>query len=82
MFKHLKDPDEIMIGYNSIGGCSTINHMHFQLFDVRHIGDKLYHENVSLQTLWMMDDNISFGKHSKDNMYNAFVIQLGRLKLS
>lgn len=35
LFKSFKDSTHALVGFNSIGGFSTINHLHYQLFDVR-----------------------------------------------
>jgi hypothetical protein len=35
LFKHFTAPGNALVGFNSIGGFSTINHLHYQLFDVR-----------------------------------------------
>jgi hypothetical protein len=35
LFKLFEEPDHALVGFNSIGGFSTINHLHYQLFDVR-----------------------------------------------
>ena len=35
LFKLFTEPNFALVGFNSIGGFSTINHLHYQLFDVR-----------------------------------------------
>ena len=35
LFKNFTVPGSALVGFNSIGGFSTINHLHYQLFDVR-----------------------------------------------
>jgi len=34
LFKYFKEPGNALVGFNSIGGFSTINHLHYQIFDV------------------------------------------------
>jgi hypothetical protein len=31
----ISDPEHLFVGFNSIGGFSTINHLHFQLFSTK-----------------------------------------------
>ena len=35
LFTLFTDPEHALVGFNSIGGFSTINHLHYQLFDLR-----------------------------------------------
>jgi hypothetical protein len=35
LFPLFTDPEHALVGFNSIGGFSTINHLHYQLFDLR-----------------------------------------------
>ena len=68
----------MFIGYNSIGGFSTVNHMHFQLFDVREFNKEkclFYIEGVEIETVQEAKTIIStFGCHkkTKDLLFNAF----------
>lgn len=37
LFSKFKEPEELLVGYNSIGAGSTINHLHFQIYHLNHI---------------------------------------------
>jgi hypothetical protein len=71
-----------LTGYNSIGAFSTINHLHFQLFDIRHIGYDAYLENVLVEDLWEINEYLTMGKHHRNNIYNSFCLKLKDKKLS
>ena len=53
LFTYVVSPATTFVGYNSLGGFSTINHLHFQLFNTSSIDVErgFYSESVRLDPI-------------------------------